>query len=121
MTLTVHQRLAALERANEVRAYRSTLKTDLRVGRIHLAQALLSDDPELATMRLRDLLRATPGIGTRKADRALRACRFTPTTRLAHVTRRGRVSLLSWIAVHYRCVQLGWSANGAVSEWRAVA
>lgn len=111
--MTDAQRLAALGRANTIRAYRSQLKADLRIGRTPLADALLSDSEYLRTMRVRDLLLATPIIGKLKADRALQACRLRPTICLGKMSHRSRVDLLTWIAVNHPRVALGWKPQGA--------
>lgn len=102
------QRLKALARANEIRAYRKELKADLKAGRAYLADAILSDAPELQTMRVRDLLLATPALGHRKVARALASCRFSSTATLRGVSERRRVELLAYIAVNHSRVELGW-------------
>lgn len=92
------QRIRNLARANEVRERRSQLKEDLRAGRILLSAALLSDDDWLRTMRVRDLLLATPGIGAVKADWALRQHGMSQSTQIFATTRTNREALLEYLA-----------------------
>lgn len=101
------QRMKALSRANEVRSRRSGLKADMRMGRIHLADVLLSEEDWLRSMRIRDLLLATPGIGPLKAARALQACWLSPTVSLHRTSRKSREKVLDWLARMHPTVDVG--------------
>jgi hypothetical protein len=66
------QRMSALEEANFIRFARSNLKRDLHAGNVKAAD-LISNPPEyIHTMKLFQLLMATPGIGKNKARRIIR-------------------------------------------------
>jgi hypothetical protein len=85
---TLQQRMDALGEANRIRFARSQLKRDLKAGRRHLVD-LLRDPPEyLDTMKVLDLLLATPRIGRVKALTALNACRVSPTKTIGGLTER---------------------------------
>lgn len=101
-------RMKALRIANEVRERRKELKADLRNGRVVLADVLFSDAAYLRTMKVRDLLLATPGIGKHKANRALQVCWISPTAPLARMSPRSRSILLEWLAEKHPSVELGW-------------
>jgi hypothetical protein len=105
--VTADSRMRALNRANVVRAKRSTLKADLRTGRIHLADVLLSDEGWLRSMRVRDLLLATPGVGKLKANRALQTCWVSGTAPLHCVSRKSREKVLEWLEEKHPAVSVG--------------
>jgi hypothetical protein len=77
-----------------LRARRKQLKLDLRAGRVLLAEALLSDADWLQTMRVRELLLATPGIGAQKTTHVLRVCRMSHLVKLGDLPRQRRQELL---------------------------
>lgn len=111
---TEAERMAALKRANEVRSRRRQLKIEMAEGRVGLAKPLLSDDPDLHTMLVRDLVLATPGIGSSKAMRALNACRISPTIPLSKTSRKTRTALLSHLARMHPTIELGWRPDQAM-------
>jgi hypothetical protein len=92
------QSMEALAQANQIREKRAALKRDLKAGRILLSEALFMRSRWLRTMRVYELLRAAPGIGERKADLALRACKLTRSSRLGHLTTKSRATLLGALA-----------------------
>lgn len=104
---THEQRLAALNRANQVRSKRRDLKADMRFGRRHLADVLFSNEDWLRSMRIRDLLLATPGIGPLKAARALQACWLSPTVSLHRTSRKSREKVLDWLDRTHPSVNVG--------------
>ena len=104
------QRERALALANEIRARRKQLKADLRSGQILLAEVLLSDADWLQTMRVRELLMATPGIGTQKTTHILRVCRMSHFARLGCLPRQRRRELL--IALMERSPSLALAHRG---------
>jgi hypothetical protein len=89
------QRLAALEKANRTRSFRAQIKRDLRAGRITLAQLIAHPPAELGSMRLYELLLATPKIGTGKATRILRRAALPASKTVATLTARQRHELLT--------------------------
>lgn len=66
------QRMAALERANEIRTRRARLKRDIRAGQVQLTGLLLDPPDYLLTAKLWDLLLAVPKWGRVKVNHALR-------------------------------------------------
>jgi hypothetical protein len=104
--------MAALAIANEVRFWRKVTKADLKAQRVLLAKVLLSDANHLQGMKIRDLLLATPGLGKRKADRAMRACRMSESARVLGITPRRRKDLLNYLARNHRSIEIGWEVKG---------
>jgi S13-like H2TH domain len=91
------RRLQALVRANEVRCARAQLKRDLLAGRVGLPE-VLSEPPACAqTAMVRDLLLALPGIGSKKADRALSRCGIAHSKTVIGLSSRQRVSLVEFL------------------------
>jgi len=91
------QHLIALEKANQIRQHHKQLKDELRSGKALLADALFTREPELQSIRVHDLLRATPGIGPRKTERALRKFHLTYRSPLRVLSPRDRSNLLSYL------------------------
>lgn len=102
------RRSEGLRRANEVRAYRAELKRDLATDKVKLSEILRSGEGKLATMRIRDLLLAVPGIGPRKAQLVLTAEKISPSLPLERLTKPRREQLLARLR--------NASYNGAVKE-----
>ncbi len=112
MPVAAHdQCMRSLALANEIRTRRAELKEDLKAGRVLLADALLSDEDWLQTMRIRELLLATPGIGPVKAQRALRLCWMNPSTRVSATTRKNRLKLLEHLAERHPAAETGWGSG----------
>ena len=109
------QRLAALKRANEIRERRKQLKLDLRSGQVLLAEALLSDADWLQTMRVRELLLATPGIGTQKTTHVLRVCRMSHFAPLGGLPLQRRRELLVALMQRSPSLALAHRELGAVA------
>ncbi len=98
---TPDQRLANLGRANEIRTARSLLKQRLTRGEAALAEVLREDPDYVQTMRLADLLKAVPKLGTVKVNRVLTALRISPSATLQMLPRSRREELIAWVAARY--------------------
>lgn len=92
---STEQRFEALLRANEIRSYRAQLKRDLAAGRVTLAE-LLEGEPRdlLLTMKVYELLMATPKIGRVKVNKLLSMARMSPSKTLGGMSERQRTELL---------------------------
>src|SRR5438552_2265980 len=73
------QRRDALDKANDVRTYRAELKRDLKAGRESIHNLLLNPPEKLETMKVFDLLLATPKYGRVKTNKILVQCRVSPS------------------------------------------
>ena len=98
-------RMEALEKANQIRTQRAQLKRDVKAGREDVAGLLLAPPHELDTMKVLDLLLATPKIGRVKAARALakadRSGRpISPSKTVAGLSDRQRRELVAWMRRH---------------------
>jgi hypothetical protein len=87
--------MAALERANEIRAFRARLKKDVKAGK-ESAYGIVACPPEMtATMKVFDLLLAMPKTGRVRANKLLRRCSVSPSKTLAGLSDRQRRDLLA--------------------------
>jgi hypothetical protein len=87
------QRMDALETANAIRTYRAAKKRDLKAGRASV-RALILDPPEMMqTMKVFDLLLATPKYGRVKVNRLMTQCRMSPSKTLGGMSQRQRSEL----------------------------
>lgn len=102
MTVTVDQRTAGLELANQIRRSRAELKRELTNGERALAEVLRADEPFIQTMRIADLLQAVPAIGPTKAQRALAANRLGPSSIVKAVSTTRREQLIAYCSERYR-------------------
>lgn len=91
------QRMAALERANVVRTYRSRVKRDLKAGRRRLVDVLLAEDPKLETMKVFELMTAAPKLGRVKVNRALVSCRISPSKTVGGLSTRQMRELVDYL------------------------
>jgi hypothetical protein len=94
---TTVQRMEALQRANEIRTKRATLKRDLKAGRssIHL---LLLDPPDyVETAKVFDMLLAVPKYGRVKVKKVLMVCRISPSKTIGGLSERQRAELISML------------------------
>jgi hypothetical protein len=114
VAVALDQKRAALKYANDIRAWRKHLKADLKARRVLLADVLLSDAPWVQTMRVKDLLRATPWIGKHKAERILLHFNIGPRQVVDNVSRAKRRQVLDYIAETFPRVPLGW--KGALHD-----
>jgi hypothetical protein len=97
---TEAQRLAALQRGNEIRVYRATLKRDIKAGLRDVLELLAAPrvDDRLATMKVFDLLVAMPKTGRVKANVALKKCAISPSKTLGGLSQRQRSELVRLLA-----------------------
>lgn len=67
-TLTDEQRSEALRKAAQTRTERAQVKTDLKSGKITVAEVIShKDDPVVGKLRVFDLLKSLPKVGEKKA------------------------------------------------------
>lgn len=95
---SLKQREDALKRANVIRTFRASLKVDLKAGRARVAPVLVDPAGELATMKVFDLLMATPKFGKVKVNRILTACRISPSKTVGGLSPRQRAELAAIVA-----------------------
>lgn len=107
MPVAADPRMRALARANEVRSRRKLLKAEMRSGEVSLAEVLLSEEDWLQSMQVRNILLATPGVGERKAARALQAYGLSFTVPLNRTSPKSREGLLAWLAAKHPSLDLG--------------
>jgi hypothetical protein len=92
---SLHQRMDALQRANEIRTRRAQLKRDLKGGRVSI-HTLLLDPPEyLQTAKVFDMLLAVPKYGRVKVNKVLQQCRISPSKTIGGLSQRQRSELVS--------------------------
>jgi guanylate kinase len=98
--LTASQRAAASAAAVEARRRRAAVRADLKSARISLVDALaLADaDDTVGRMRVIDLLRSLPGIGTARAAETLERLAISAPRRVRGLGRTQRSALLAWAA-----------------------
>lgn len=84
------QRQDALERANIVRARRAVLKKDLKAGRVQLVDLVRQPPGFIDTMKLFDLILATPKYGRVKVNKVLAQCRCSPSKTVGGLSERQR-------------------------------
>ncbi len=92
---SLHQRMDALKRANEIRTRRAQLKRDLKGGRVSIDGLLLTPPDFLATAKVFDLLLAVPKYGRVKANKVLHTCRISPSKTIGGLSERQRTELVS--------------------------
>ena len=94
---SLSQRMAALQRANEIRTRRARLKRDLKAGRAQI-HGLLLDPPEyLLTAKVFDMLLAVPKYGRVKVNKVLVQCRISPSKTIGGLSQRQRTELVSML------------------------
>jgi hypothetical protein len=89
------QQMEALAIANDIRVKRANLKRDLKAGRKNVVDMLLDPPAFLETMKLFDLLLATPKWGRIKVNKALNQCRISPTKTVGGLSMRQRSEIIS--------------------------
>jgi hypothetical protein len=86
--------MEALQRANEIRSFRADLKQDVKHHRRSTVE-LLADPPEnIATMKVFELLLATPKYGRVKVNKMLGQCRISPSKTVGGLSERQRGELV---------------------------
>ena len=88
------QRMEALQRANDIRSRRATLKRDLKVGRQPIHELLLAPPDYLETAKVFDLLLAVPKYGRVKVNKILSQCRISPSKTIGGLSQRQRTELV---------------------------
>ena len=86
-----------LQRANEIRTRRATLKRDLKAGRVKIHGLLLDPPKYLETAKVFDLLLAVPKYGRVKVNRILTHCRISPSKTIGGLSERQRNELVSYL------------------------
>jgi len=81
--LTSEQRALALAKSIEGRRVRAVIKNEIATGTKTIFDAINSDDPAIATMRVRELLASVPGVGAVKAEALMERAKISPNRRIA--------------------------------------
>ena len=89
------QRMEALQRANDIRTARATLKRDLKAGRTSIHQLLTAPPEYLETAKVFDMLLAVPKYGRVKVNKVLQQCRISPSKTIGGLSERQRAELVS--------------------------
>jgi hypothetical protein len=92
---SLHQRMDALERANQIRTRRAQLKRDLKAGRASINTLLLEPPDYLETAKVFDMLLAVPKYGRVKVNKILVTCRISPSKTIGGLSERQRNELVS--------------------------
>jgi len=90
--------MEALQRANDIRTKRAQTKRDLKAGQGRSIHDLLLEPPEwMETMKVFDLLIATPKYGRVKVNKVLVTCRISPSKTIGGLSQRQRTELVSML------------------------
>lgn len=92
--LTPEQRSAALAKAAEARAARADIKARLKMGSMSLLEALDSDDPNVAKLKVVAMLESLPGVGKVKARRVMEDIGIADNRRVQGLGAQQRSALL---------------------------
>jgi hypothetical protein len=92
------QRIEALNKANWIRTRRAELKRDLKAGRRQLVSVLLSPPEWIDTMKLADLMLATPKLGRVKVNKLLSRCKVSPSKTVGGASDRQRRELVGLVS-----------------------
>jgi hypothetical protein len=92
---SLHQRMIALTRANEIRTKRAQLKRDLKAGRVAIHELLMEPPTYVETAKVFDLLLAVPKYGRVKANKILTQCRISPSKTIGGLSPRQRAELVA--------------------------
>lgn len=91
------QRRKALVKANVIRTKRATAKIDLKAGRLGIHDLLLEPPKWMETMKVFDLMLATPKYGRVKVNKILTQCRISPSKTIGGLSQRQRTELVSML------------------------
>jgi hypothetical protein len=91
------QRMEALQRANEIRTKRATLKRDLKAGKVSIHDLLLEPPDYVHSAKVFDLLLAVPKYGRVKVNKVLQLCRISPSKTIGGLSQRQRAELVSML------------------------
>lgn len=83
-----------MAKAAEARAARAEIKQRLKMGSITLADALASDDTNMAKLKVVSLLESLPGVGKIKARRIMEEIGIADNRRVQGLGAQQRQSLL---------------------------
>jgi hypothetical protein len=89
-----HQRLLALDRANQIRTARAALKRRLRAGELAPNETILRGSSDTDTMTVAELLRSQRGWGPKRSSKVLRAVSLSDLKTLGSLTERQRATLI---------------------------
>lgn len=89
------QRQEALLAANTVRTFRKNLKRDLKAGRAFVNDYIQSPPQLIETMKVFDLLLATPKLGRVKVNKIMVRARISPAKTVGGLSDRQRTAVLS--------------------------
>lgn len=89
------QRQDALVRANEIRSARAKLKLDLKTGHTQIYELLLEPPDIVHTMKVFDLMMATPKYGRVKVNKVFVKCRMSPSKTIGGMSLRQRTEIVS--------------------------
>jgi hypothetical protein len=92
---SLHQRMDALQRANEIRTRRAQLKKDLKAARVSIHTLLMNPPSYVETAKVFDMLLAVPKYGRVKANKVLTQCRISPSKTIGGLSERQRTELVS--------------------------
>lgn len=94
---SLSQRMAALRRANDIRSQRAEIKRRIKAGNESVT-GLIADPPEyIDTMKVWDLMIATPKFGRVKVNRILTQVRVSPSKTVGGLSERQRRELMSFL------------------------
>jgi len=93
-TNRLEQRMHALDRANQTRTARATLKNDLATGRARIEDVLRHPPTCARTAKVSDLLLAVRGVGPTRTTRALTRCQIPYEKTAGGLSERQRDALI---------------------------
>ena len=89
--------MEALQRANEIRTKRASLKRDLKAGRVNIHLLLMEPPNYIETAKVFDMLLAVPKYGRVKVNKVLQVCRISPSKTIGGLSERQRAELISML------------------------
>lgn len=92
------QRMAALDRADEVRIYRAGLKRDIKAGKTSIYEILIDPPEMIETMKLFDLMMAVPKYGRARVTRVLKVNTISSAKQIGMMSLRQRAVIVSMLS-----------------------
>ncbi len=89
--------MEALQRANDIRTRRASLKRDLKAGRVSIHLLLMEPPDYIETAKVFDMLLAVPKYGRVKVNKVLQVCRISPSKTIGGLSERQRAELISML------------------------
>jgi hypothetical protein len=89
--------MKALHHANQIRGDRAQLKRDLKARRKVIHDILLKPPKYVETMKLFDLVLASPKYGRVKTNKILQQCRISPSKTVGGLSQRQRLEIVSML------------------------